>query len=507
LTFNRNILANYTSQLYVTAIGIVMVPVYIKLMGVEGYGLIGFYAMLQSWFSLLDMGLTPTIARETARFKGGTLNSVSYRTLVRALEGVFLTVALIGSLALFGAAYWFGDQWISSDTFTSKEIVTSLQLMAGVVGLRWLCGLYRGIIIGAEKLVLLSFFNIVVATLRFILIVPVLIYISTSPLTFFGFQIVISFVELGIIAWLAYSQLPTLPAGEKLEWKLKAVLPLLKFSFSVFFISSVWITVTQSDKLILSKILSLSDYGYFSVAVVAAGGIMVMTAPVTTATLPKMARMMAEGESDQVMSFYISVTRLISSIVLPIALLLGMFPGQVLWAWTGDHDLVARTAPVLSLYALGYGLLSVSALPYSLQYARGELKLHLIGSAIFVSVLLPLLVMGARAYGTEGAGWAWFATNLAYFLFWVPVLHRRFAPGIHLVWLIKYVAAPALSIAVSAVAMWEILPHTESRILTVAWLGVLAIALIGSSIGTNKLLSLWHKPSPSRGKNDRPPRV
>lgn len=60
-----NILANYASQFYVTIIGIVTVPLYIQYMGAEAYGLVGFFAMLQAWFLMLDMGLTPTIARET----------------------------------------------------------------------------------------------------------------------------------------------------------------------------------------------------------------------------------------------------------------------------------------------------------------------------------------------------------------------------------------------------------------------------------------------------------
>jgi len=90
MSLKRNILANYASQFYVTIIYIVMVPSYIKYMGSEAYGLIGFFAMLQVWFALLDMGLTPTMSRETARYNGGATDALSYRRLVRALEGICL---------------------------------------------------------------------------------------------------------------------------------------------------------------------------------------------------------------------------------------------------------------------------------------------------------------------------------------------------------------------------------------------------------------------------------
>src|SRR6267378_1271866 len=112
MSLKKNILANYASQSYATLIGIVMVPLYITYMGAEAYGLVGFYAMLQAWFMLSDIGLTPTVARETARFRGGATDALSYRRLVRALEGVFLVVALIGGAAMFAASGSMAADWL-----------------------------------------------------------------------------------------------------------------------------------------------------------------------------------------------------------------------------------------------------------------------------------------------------------------------------------------------------------------------------------------------------------
>ena len=108
MSLKKNILASYMSQFYVMLVGIIMLPMYIKYMGAEAFGLVGFFAMLQVWFNLLDMGLKPTMARETARFHGGALEPLAYRQFVRALEGIFLGVALIG-----GAALFFGSGYIT----------------------------------------------------------------------------------------------------------------------------------------------------------------------------------------------------------------------------------------------------------------------------------------------------------------------------------------------------------------------------------------------------------
>ena len=62
MSFKKNILGSYLSQIYMTVVNIVMVPLYVRYMGIGAHGLVGFFAMLQAWFQLLDMGLTPALA-------------------------------------------------------------------------------------------------------------------------------------------------------------------------------------------------------------------------------------------------------------------------------------------------------------------------------------------------------------------------------------------------------------------------------------------------------------
>ena len=92
MRLSHNILANYVSQIYTSLIGILILPLYLSYMGSEAFGLIGFYTLLQSWFSLLDMGLTPSVARETARLHGGAITVLSYRNLLRALQLIFFVL-------------------------------------------------------------------------------------------------------------------------------------------------------------------------------------------------------------------------------------------------------------------------------------------------------------------------------------------------------------------------------------------------------------------------------
>jgi O-antigen/teichoic acid export membrane protein len=232
---------------------------------------------------------------------------------------------------------------------------------------------------------------------------------------------------------------------------------------SIAFTSSVWVLVTQTDKLVLSKILPLADYGYFTIAVLLASGIMIVSGPISGALMPRMARLQAEGQHEELISLYRKATQMVTVAAVPTALMLAFFAPQVLWAWTGDADLVSKTAPALTLYAVGYGFLALGAFPYYLQYAKGDLKLHLIGNALFVVVLTPSVIWASSAYGMTGAGWAWLVSNLVYFIVWTPLVHQRFAPGLHSKWLFMDITRLSLPTIVLIVILKYWLSWSDQR--------------------------------------------
>jgi O-antigen/teichoic acid export membrane protein len=483
-----NILANYISQFYVTLIGIIMLPLYIKYMGAEAYGLVGFYAMLQAWFSLLDMGLTPTMARETARFRGGALDPRMYRQFVRALEGIFIGVALIGGTIFYLSSEYIASSWLKASTLDLGQLQISIQIMALIIAMRWMCGLYRGAISGSEQLVWLGGYNSFIATIRFVGVLPVLILIDATPVTFFSFQLSVAALEMVGLVYHSYRHFPSIPRGERIKWSWAPLKPVLKFSLTIAFTSSVWVLITQTDKLVLSAILPLADYGYFTLAVLIASGVLVVGGPVGMAIMPRMARLEAEGAHAQLIRIYRQSTQLVAVVAGSASITLIFYAEPLLWAWTGDALLASQVAPMLKLYAVGNGVLAVSAFPYYLQYAKGDLRLHLIGNSVFVVFLIPLVVWAASHYGGIGAGYVWLAMNLLVFVVWLPFVHRKFEPGLNALWYRKDTMIIFASALLAGYFFSQVLPIASGRvwvagqILTVGVLIFLAAMLASSEV-------------------------
>ena len=436
MRLSHNILANYVSQIYTSLIGILILPLYLSYMGSEAFGLIGFYTLLQSWFSLLDMGLTPSVARETARLHGGAITVLSYRNLLRALQLIFFVIMIIGLSVLFLSADYLAHSWLKIQTLSIAQVQIAIQLMAFSIALRWMSSLYRAVITGAEQFVWLSGYSVVITTLRYIGVLGVLIFIGTMPVLFFTYQLLIAVFELFLLRNKVFQGLPIEPSSQVLVssfsslWQ--SVKPIVPFALSIAFTSSIWIIVTQTDKLILSKLLSLTEYGYFSLAVIAASGVMMISSPISAALIPRMARLKAEGNEKGMLAVYRHTTRLVAMIVIPVTLLLSLYPEKILWIWTNN-----LAGPVLRLYALGNALLAFVAFAYYLQYAHGEMKLHIFGNILFICILLPSIICATYYYGMIGAGWVWFLANGLWLVLWVPIVHARFAKGLHWLWLFQ----------------------------------------------------------------------
>lgn len=496
MSLKRNIFASYASQIYATLIGIVMLPVFLRYMGSEAYGLVAFFAMLQVWFLLLGMGLAPAMAREAARYHGGAIDALSLRLLLRSLEMVFLSVAMIGGAALVFSADLIAARWLKVEQLDFSEVVTAIKLMAIMIIMRWMFELYRSVVTGFEQLVWLGAFGAATATTRFVLVLPLFIWIGIGVREFFIFQLLISTLETLVLMRKAYALLPAVPPGSS-RWSLAPLRNVLEFSLMMTVASVVWVIVSHADKLLLSGLLSLAEYGWFSLTVLAASGVSMLAGPIAAALLPRLSSLHAQGDEVALIALYRSATQWVGLAIWPASGVLAVQAETILWIWTGDAQLAKHGASTLALYALGNGVMIINALPYDLQFAKGKLRLHLLGTALFICGLVPCMIFSATRFGALGAGWTWLLVNIIYFVVWTPVVHSRYAPGLHTKWLLRDIA-PIVTIAFGTAlfSLWLYWP--SERLLAGIQLLLLSIFVVtASGVGSTwfraELRSIWHR--------------
>ena len=481
----KNLIASYLSQGYIAGIGIFVLPFYIKYMGAEAFGLIGFFSLIQVLFTLLDVGLSPLMIRQTALFRGGGVSALELRRLLRSLEGIFFSMSGLGMLISFLCAEYMASRWLNVEYLSNSEVINSVSLIGLIVGLRWIGVLYKGVISGHEELVWLGSFNSLIATGRFILVLPVLVYYDASPSTYFSYQLALALIEVIILVIFTYSILPGFKNNEQVTWSFEPLKSNLMFSGGIAFTNATWIAFSQVDKLVISKILSLADYGFFTLGVLLASSVMVLSSPIAMVLLPRLSKLHALGDDDALMTLYRQSAQVVATIAIPAAVTMAFCAKQILLSWTGDVELAESAAPVLALYALGNAVMAISAFPYYFQFAKGDIKLHIIGSTIFIFILVPAVIWAAMTHGIVGPGYAWLGVHLLSFIFWVPVVHRRFSKSLHREWMsdiTPIICSPILFVfLLQSVLVWP-----EARLMVVitillSFSGALFSAALSSS--------------------------
>ncbi|NRP53633.1 MULTISPECIES: lipopolysaccharide biosynthesis protein [unclassified Marinobacterium] len=490
MSVKANLIASYANQIYSSLIGILILPVYIDYMGAEAYGLIGFFTMLTAWFTLLDMGLTPTVMRESARFRGGSCCSENYALLVRSFSLLFLCVACCIFVGVWFSSSTLAQNWLNVATLPLDDVAFCIVVMGAIIALRWLGGLFRGVINGAEKIVLLSFLNSGFATLRFVVVLPVIMFISADPVTYFSFQLIAAVLEFLVLFLCANS---IMPKADGRAWyvgrlSFQPIKASIKFSLSIAFTSIVWVLVTQTDKLVLSNLMSLGDYGYYSLAVLAASGILVLSGPIASVLMPRLANLEAKGDHEGFIAMYRGATQFAAIVSGVLTFLIFFFADELLWVWTGNPDVVANSADILRIYGLGNGVLVVAAFPYYMQFAKGDVKMHLYGNMLFLAVLLPLVIWATKEYGAMGAAWVWFVSNFVLFLFWLPWVHMRFFQDLNLSWFTVDTSLILAAVGASLYFLSLIDFETSNRLVLFLGLAVMAFcALIVGGIASSNV--------------------
>jgi O-antigen/teichoic acid export membrane protein len=422
----RNIIANYLGQGWSAFIALAFIPLYIQYLGMEAYGLIGLFAVMQAWLTLLDMGMTPTLNREMARFTAGSHSSQSIRDLLRSMEILCFSLATIIALGVWAGSGYLASDWLKAEKLPTIVVAQALSVMAFVVALRFAEGIYRGALLGLQRQVWYNGANAVLATLRWGGAVGVLAWVSPTIEDFFLWQAFVSLLSIVVFAAMVHCLLPKPPSPPKFSrQELDSV---WKFARGMMGITFLAILLTQVDKVLLSRLLTLESFGYYTLAATVAGFIYMVIGPITQAVYPRMVEVSSWDDQSALVLVYHQSAQLVTILTVPALMLLSLFSSGVVFMWSGDATLAENTAPILSALILGTFLNGLMWMPYQLQLAHGWTSLTLKVNAVAVVVLIPAIIWVVPRYGAVGAAWIWAALNAGYVLIAIQLMHRRLIP-------------------------------------------------------------------------------
>lgn len=492
MKLGRNLLAGLANSVWSALVGLAVVPFYLKYLGIEAYGLIGFFVTTQAVLSLLDMGMAPTINREVARCSAlGNLKEAG--KLLHTLAVVYWGMAVMIALLIVALAPWIAEYWLQSKQLSALTISHAIMLMGLVVACRWPIGLYQGALIGAQRLTVASGISIAMVTFGSLGAVVVLAFVSPTIEAFFIWQACVGLVYAAAVRWGAWRVIGR-PGAIRFDVdKLKSI---WRFSVGMSGVAISAVILMQLDKVLLSKMLSLEDFGHYMLAMVVANGLLVLLTPVFNVIYPRLTSLVVTGEEKKIIKLYRSGTCFLSLIVFPITIAVVVSSKDLLFLWTGNMSLASNVAPILSLLIIGTALNGVMIFPYALQLAYGLTRLPLTIVISLIVIYAPLTYFLVMSYGAMGGALAWVVLNSIYLIFGTWITHRYVLKGIALVWLIRDISIPlGLSLTAGSIG-WKLF-HVEGayvmNIFLSTMLAVLSILAIVLLLQTDMVVNVWRQ--------------
>jgi len=412
MSLKRNIIANYLGQGWTALIGLAFVPLYIKYLGIEAYGLIGIFVLLQTWLVLLDMGMSPTLNREMARHTSGAHSADSIRDLVHTFEVICAGIALLITLALVGVSEWVAHDWLNTKDLSEVVVSQALSIMGLVAAMHFVEGLYRGAILGLQMHVWLNVVTSILATIRAIGAVFVLVWVEPSIQAFFWWQALISGITLMVFYLGAHRHLPG--ASRPAVFSPRAFSNAWKFAGGVFATTFLTLMLTQVDKILLSRLLSLEAFGTYTFSAAVAGVLFYLIGPVAQSYYPKLTELVAARNDSALSASYHQGAQLMTVMLVPAGLIMIAFGEPLIYAWTGNAQLAKNASVIVAILSIGNILNGWMHIPYMLQLASGWSTFAVWMNLVAAIILVPTIFWVAPRYGPVGAAWVWVAVNAGY---------------------------------------------------------------------------------------------
>ncbi|MBI2743051.1 MAG: oligosaccharide flippase family protein [Chlamydiales bacterium] len=459
----KSLVANFLGKGWQAGVQLLIIPLYAKLMGAEAYGLVGLFGLLTTLSCLFDTGLSSFLNRQLSRYRALEAPPESFRNLMRTIEIVYWT----SCMAVGGAILFFAPQitvgWLNVKVLDTAIVERSIALMGVSFAFQLPALLYQNAMQGLQKQTLMNLSFAAFVTIRAMGALSLLFFVSPSPVLFFIWQAGSGISYSLFMRYLLWREMPK--SEERTFFDKRYLSEGGKFAGGMTIMTILEVLLMHLDKIMLSKILPLETFGYYSIAAALASGLIVVVNPIFSTSFPLFSYVVAQKDEERVSQLYHKTTQIMAIFVLPLAMLLSFFSFEILLVWTGSHEIAKSARWPLTFLAIGSGINGILHMPYALQLAHGWIKIALYQNGFFFIVSCLLLPYMISRWGMAGASATWSLVNLSMVCMTSYFLHRRYLVTERARWLVQDILLPgAACFSVLLIGKWFFY-STEDRLL------------------------------------------
>tara|TARA_Y100001958_G_C21248329_1_gene580892 strand:+ start:2929 stop:4434 length:1506 start_codon:yes stop_codon:yes gene_type:complete len=439
-----NLIANFSGGLWSAIISLLFVPLFIKILGIESYGLIGVYGSLVGIFGILDMGLSSTLNRKIAKSFSFEDKITELKDFVRTIEIIFWLIGIFLCTALFLFSDLIANHWLNFDQISPLIVQKSIALMGLIIAFEWPMRCYYGGLRGLQKQLLLNIIKIFFVTLQNLGALLLLLFYSSDIQTFFVCQVIVSSLHTFTVAIFLWMSIPKNNSKNFPKFDYDLLKSELSFTKGLFGISLISLLMSQSDKIILSKMLDLKIFAYYILAINITQFIFVLSGPFYTTLFPRFCELISIKKEKLISELYHKGSQFLSVLIFPVVMTLVFFTKDIILIWSGDPDLAINIDWLIKVSCIGFTINGIMQIPYALQLSYGWTKLPFLVDLFSLFIFIPLITISILHLGALGAMIARASTYFVGFILTIYFMHKKLLISERYNWVIYDIMAPLL---------------------------------------------------------------
>ena len=397
----RNTLWNLAGSVAPMLVAAVCIPLLIKGLGTDRFGVLTLVWALIGYATLFDLGLGRALTQLVAA-KLGTGEDHEIPTLVWTSLFLMLLLGLVGAVGAVVFAPWLVTHALHVPAAMGHETLYSVYLLGISIPIVVSTAALRGLLEAQQR------FGLTTA-----LRIPMGIFAYAGPLMVLPFSKslfpVVAVVVAGrTIAWVVHLLLclKIMPAlRRRIAWERSAVAPLVRFGS--------WMTVTNIigplmvtlDRFVIGSVLSVSAVAYYATPYEVVSKFWLISGALLGVMFPAFSTSFVQ-DRDRAALLYERTVKLLLLTLFPLILVTVTLANDGLRLWLGA-DFAEHGTRVLQWLAIGIFINRLSSAAFAVVQGVGRpdltAKLHLIELPIYLAALFFLV----KARGIEGAAIAW----------------------------------------------------------------------------------------------------
>lgn len=440
MKIQKNLIANTVGRL-VEGMGIFLpIPFYLRVLGWESYGVIGFFSTLCMLAQIFDFGMGITFNRECARLSKD-MTKAGEKTLADLIRTVEWGYCLLGVAVVVGG-YFLSPliaKGLDPQVLTLSQLQRSIQLLFFALAPFLLGILYSNGLIGAGLHLEFNLIKSLLTIARVITSVCILWKFPRLEL-FFLIQIPFLFFQDIIFRRLLVARLKIRARG---CFNYELLRSLKSFALEVSGGGVLAALIVQADKLISSYMLPLAEYGHYMTYAALTSAIPFLCQPVFFSFFPLLTRLHESEEFERGERKFILGAAIIALISVPLAVLFAGFPHDVLCLISRESSSESLNgATAFALLGLGQGAGVLMIMPLVAQLASKWPSFERKKNIVWITLSIPITMLLTKKYGLIGAAGSMFVTNVLGCTISMAVFFHYLMCGVRWQWVTRCVAAP-----------------------------------------------------------------